>query len=111
MLAVGRPDPVATRVPTPYPSIGASASAVITNSSRSLVATIRVFDAPSSCSLAPERLSTLAEEDLLRARLVIAPSVRLLSVSYPVADLRRPGSGPVSGAGGIVFARTPLHGR
>lgn len=53
------------------------------------LAYIEVFDAPSSCSLAPERLSTLAEEDLLRARLVIAPSVRLLSVSYPVADLRR----------------------
>jgi hypothetical protein len=31
----------------------------------------------------------LAEDDLLRARLAIAPSVRLLSLDYPVADLRR----------------------
>jgi hypothetical protein len=53
------------------------------------LAYVEVFDAPSSPPLAPERLSHLAEEELLRARLVIAPSVRLLSVSYPVADLRR----------------------
>jgi hypothetical protein len=44
--------------------------------------------------LAPERRSSLAEEDLLRARLVVAPSVRLLEVSHPVADLRRALRGP-----------------
>jgi hypothetical protein len=53
------------------------------------LAYIEVFDAPNSSPLAPDRLSSIAEDDLLRARLVIAPSVRLLSVSYPVADLRR----------------------
>jgi hypothetical protein len=53
------------------------------------LAYIEVFDAPDSPPLAPERVSALAEEDLLRAKLVIAPSVRLLSLHYPVADLRR----------------------
>jgi hypothetical protein len=53
------------------------------------LAYIEVFDAPDALPLAPERLSSLAEDDLLRARLVIAPAVRLLSVNYPVADLRR----------------------
>jgi hypothetical protein len=53
------------------------------------LAYIEVFDAPDSPPLAPERLTALAEDDLLRAKLVIAPSVRLLSLEYPVADLRR----------------------
>lgn len=53
------------------------------------LAYIEVFDAADSPPLAPQRLTRLAEQDLLRARLVIAPSVRLLSVTYPVADLRR----------------------
>jgi hypothetical protein len=53
------------------------------------LAYIEVFDAPNSLPLAPERLTSIPEDDLLRARLAIAPSVRLLSVSYPVADLRR----------------------
>jgi hypothetical protein len=53
------------------------------------LAYIEVFDAPDSAPLAPERLTGLAEDDLLRARLAIAPSVRLLSLEYPVADLRR----------------------
>jgi hypothetical protein len=53
------------------------------------LAYIEVFDAADSTPLAPERLTGLAEDDLLRARLAIAPSVRLLSLDYPVADLRR----------------------
>ena len=53
------------------------------------LAYIEVFDAPDSPPLAPERLTGLGEEDLLRARLAIAPSVRLLSLDYPVANLRR----------------------
>ena len=53
------------------------------------LAYIEVFDAPDAPPLAPERLSAIPEEELLRARLVVAPSVRLLSVSFPVADLRR----------------------
>ncbi len=53
------------------------------------LAYIEVFDAPDSPPLAPERLTGLSEEDLLRAKLVIAPSVRLLSLDYPVANLRR----------------------
>jgi hypothetical protein len=53
------------------------------------LAYIEVFDAADSAPLAPERLTVLAEDDLLRAKLAIAPSVRLLSLDYPVADLRR----------------------
>jgi hypothetical protein len=53
------------------------------------LAYVDVFDAPDTVALAPERLTALSEDDLLRARLVIAPCVRLLSVAYPVADLRR----------------------
>lgn len=53
------------------------------------LAYVDVFDAPDTAPLAPERLTGLAEDDLLRARLVIAPCVRLLSLGYPVADLRR----------------------
>ena len=53
------------------------------------LAYIEVFDAPDSPPLAPERLASIPEEQLGDARLVVAPSVRLLSVRYPVADLRR----------------------
>jgi hypothetical protein len=53
------------------------------------LAYIEVFDAPDSPALAPERLTSVPEDRLGDARLVIAPSVRLLSVRYPVADLRR----------------------
>jgi hypothetical protein len=53
------------------------------------LAYVDAFDAPDTAALVPERLTGLAEDDLLRARLVIAPCVRLLSVGYPVGDLRR----------------------
>jgi hypothetical protein len=53
------------------------------------LAYIEVFDAPDTPPLAPERLSAIPEDTFAEARLVIAPSVRLLSVRYPVADLRR----------------------
>jgi len=50
---------------------------------------IEVFDAPDLPPLAPERLAAMPEDKLGDARLVIAPWVRLLSLRYPVADLRR----------------------
>jgi len=53
------------------------------------LAYIEVFDALDSPPLAPERLASVPEDRLGDTRLVIAPSVRLLSVRYPVADLRR----------------------
>lgn len=53
------------------------------------LAYIEVFDAPDLPPLAPERLATIPEESLAEARLVIAPWVRLLTLRYPVADLRR----------------------
>lgn len=53
------------------------------------LAYIEVFDAQDLPPLAPERLAALPEESLGDARLVIAPWVRLLSVRYPVANLRR----------------------
>lgn len=53
------------------------------------LAYIEVFDAPDSAPLAPERLSGVREEQLAAVRLVIAPSVKLLRVDFPVADLRR----------------------
>jgi hypothetical protein len=53
------------------------------------LAYIEVFDAPDVPPLAPERLANVPEERLGDARLVLAPSVRLVSVRYPVADLRR----------------------
>lgn len=53
------------------------------------LAYVEVFDAPDSAPLKPERLSQLSEPELLASRLVIAPSVRLLSLTYPVAQLRR----------------------
>jgi hypothetical protein len=53
------------------------------------LAYIEVFDALDTPTLAPERLAAIPEESFSDARLVIAPSVRLVSVRYPVADLRR----------------------
>ena len=53
------------------------------------LAYIEVFDAPNTPPLAPERLAAIPEDGFADARLVIAPAVRLLSVRYPVADLRR----------------------
>lgn len=53
------------------------------------LAYIEVFDAPDTLPLAPERLASIPEERFGEAQLVVAPSVRLLSVRYPVADLRR----------------------
>ena len=53
------------------------------------LAYIEVFDALDVPPLAPERLAAIPEESFAEARLVIAPSVRLVSVRYPVADLRR----------------------
>jgi hypothetical protein len=53
------------------------------------LAYIDAFDAPNTAPLAPERLASVPEESFADARLVIAPCVRLLSLTYPVADLRR----------------------
>lgn len=53
------------------------------------LAYVEVFDAPDAAPLAPERLATIPEEAFEHARLVISPAVRLLSLKYPVADLRR----------------------
>jgi hypothetical protein len=53
------------------------------------LAYIEVFDALDTPPLAPERLAAIPEAAFADARLVIAPSVRLLSLRYPVADLRR----------------------
>jgi hypothetical protein len=63
--------------------------AVCLDMARLELAYIEVFDAPDTLPLAPERLAALPEETFADARLVIAPSVRLLAVRYPVADLRR----------------------
>ena len=53
------------------------------------LAYIEVFDAHDTPPLAPERLAAIPEDHFAEARLVIAPSVRLLSVRYPVGNLRR----------------------
>ena len=53
------------------------------------LAYIEVFDARDTPPLAAERLATIPEETFADARLVIAPSVRLLSLRYPVGNLRR----------------------
>jgi hypothetical protein len=53
------------------------------------LAYIEVFDALDTPPLAPERLAAIPEDSFGDARLVVAPSVRLVSVRYPVADLRR----------------------
>jgi hypothetical protein len=53
------------------------------------LAYVEAFDAQDSAPLPADRLSTISEQQLLSARLVVAPCVKLLSVTYPVADLRR----------------------
>jgi hypothetical protein len=53
------------------------------------LAYIEVFDAPDTLPVAPENLASIPEESFTEARLVLAPCVRLLSLRYPVADLRR----------------------
>jgi hypothetical protein len=53
------------------------------------LAYIDAFDATDTATLTPQRLAAIPEDAFADARLVIAPSVRLLSVRYPVADLRR----------------------
>ena len=53
------------------------------------LAYIEVFDAPDTRPLAPERLATIPEDSFGDVRLLIAPSVRLLAVRYPVGNLRR----------------------
>jgi hypothetical protein len=50
---------------------------------------VEAFDASDTTHLNPERLASIPEHELPNARLVLAPCVRLLQVSYPVADLRR----------------------
>lgn len=49
---------------------------------------IEVFDAPAVPPLTPEAVSGLDEEALATAQLVLSPALRLLSVSYPVPELR-----------------------
>jgi Putative DNA-binding domain len=53
------------------------------------VAYVEVFDAPDTAPLSPDRLATIPEESFAEARLVVAPCVRLLTLRYAVADLRR----------------------
>ncbi|MDQ2642283.1 MAG: DNA-binding domain-containing protein [Myxococcota bacterium] len=49
---------------------------------------IEVFDAPALPPLSPEAVTTLDEEALASARLVLSPALRLLHLSYPVPELR-----------------------
>lgn len=53
------------------------------------LAYIEVFDAADTAPLAPGRLGAIPEDAFAGARLIIAPCVRLLSLTYPVAELRR----------------------
>ncbi|HYQ14925.1 MAG TPA: DNA-binding domain-containing protein [Polyangiaceae bacterium] len=53
------------------------------------LAYIEVFDAADVPPLEPERLAAIPEASFADAKLAVAPSVRLLTVKYPVADLRR----------------------
>lgn len=53
------------------------------------LAYVDAFDAPDTQPLDAGRLAAIPEEQLPLAQLVLAPSVRLLEVGYPVADLRR----------------------
>jgi hypothetical protein len=50
---------------------------------------IEVFDAPDVPPLDAARLAALDERAWQSARIVLNPALRLLSVEYPVADLRR----------------------
>lgn len=53
------------------------------------LAYVEVFDAPDTLPVSPERLASIPEESFTEARFVLAPCVRLLTLRYPVADLRR----------------------
>ena len=53
------------------------------------LAYVDVFDAPDLPPLAAARLAAIPPESLPQAQLLVASSVRLLEVDYPVADLRR----------------------
>ena len=72
------------------------------------LAYIEVFDAPDTPPLSPERLAAIPEETFADARLVIAPSVRLLSVRYPVADLRRKLRDHADGSDGHAGQSIPI---
>ncbi len=50
---------------------------------------IEAFDAPDSAPLDPGAIAAIPETAWETARIELAPSVRLLAVAYPVADLRR----------------------
>lgn len=50
---------------------------------------IELFDAPDAGTLAPDKLAGIPDAAWPTARIVLHPALRLLSVSYPVANLRR----------------------
>lgn len=50
---------------------------------------VEVFDAADAQRLDPARLAALDEQSWQSARIVLNPALRLLSVDFPVADLRR----------------------
>lgn len=50
---------------------------------------IEIFDAADARPITPQALAAVPEHAWERARLVIHPAVRLLSLNYPVAELRR----------------------
>jgi hypothetical protein len=50
---------------------------------------VEVFDAADSSALDPKRLAAIPEAAWPTARLALAPALRLLAVSYPVAALRK----------------------
>jgi len=53
------------------------------------LAYLEAFDAPDVAPLDPARLAAIPEQAWERARMVLNPSLGLLAVRYPVADLRR----------------------
>ncbi len=50
---------------------------------------VEAFDAADVALLAPEKLGDVPDDAWERARLVLGPSLSLLTVSYPVAELRK----------------------
>lgn len=68
---------------------------------------IEVFDATDAPPLDPARLVALDERSWQSARIVLNPALRLLSVEFPVADLRREIR---TGAANVpIPARAPQH--
>lgn len=53
------------------------------------LAYVEIFDAPDTAPVLPQRLAGIPEESFTEARFILAPCVRLLSLTYPVAELRR----------------------